>query len=248
MRRISSLFYSCMAYPITRRIFGPFLRTFITSVSGTEYIPKNEPFILVSNHISQVDPLFLTITILPYCDNRKVHFISVQREMPQWVKKHIAEKWAACILLDTQNKSASIDQGIEVLQGGGVVGIFPEGTRNPYEHMISRGHTGAIRMALATGITIIPVGIHTDGESHKRNKHNHIISDWKDAVRNYIFKKNHFDIVIGRPISLKKTDITTISYETLRTETDTLMETISTLSKRPYRSKYIPLHFYSKKS
>jgi 1-acyl-sn-glycerol-3-phosphate acyltransferase len=46
----------------------------------------------------------------------------------------------------------------EVLEQGGVFGIYPEGTRTR-DGDLHRGHTGVARLALRTGAPIVPVGM-----------------------------------------------------------------------------------------
>jgi 1-acyl-sn-glycerol-3-phosphate acyltransferase len=44
----------------------------------------------------------------------------------------------------------------EVLIGGGVLGIYPEGTRSP-DGRLYRGHTGVARLAVQCGVPVVPV-------------------------------------------------------------------------------------------
>jgi len=45
-----------------------------------------------------------------------------------------------------------------ILEGGGVWGIHPEGTRSP-DGRLYRGRTGAVRVALATGAPLVPIAL-----------------------------------------------------------------------------------------
>jgi len=47
---------------------------------------------------------------------------------------------------------------IDILESGGGVAIFPEGTRSP-DGRLYKGHTGVARLALATGAPVVPVGL-----------------------------------------------------------------------------------------
>jgi 1-acyl-sn-glycerol-3-phosphate acyltransferase len=47
---------------------------------------------------------------------------------------------------------------MEVLEAGGVFGIYPEGTRTR-DGKLHRGHTGVARLALRTGAPIVPIGL-----------------------------------------------------------------------------------------
>ena len=53
---------------------------------------------------------------------------------------------------------SALDAGTAVLETGGVLGIYPEGTRSP-DGRLYRGKTGVARIALATGAPIVPVAM-----------------------------------------------------------------------------------------
>jgi 1-acyl-sn-glycerol-3-phosphate acyltransferase len=53
---------------------------------------------------------------------------------------------------------ASLRKGIEILEDGKLLGIYPEGTRTP-DGRLYRGKTGPVRLSLRTGVPIIPVAM-----------------------------------------------------------------------------------------
>ena len=57
----------------------------------------------------------------------------------------------------------------DVLERGGVFGIYPEGTRTR-DGYLHRGHTGVARLALATGAPIVPVGLVATDECQPTDK------------------------------------------------------------------------------
>jgi 1-acyl-sn-glycerol-3-phosphate acyltransferase len=52
----------------------------------------------------------------------------------------------------------SVTAAVETVRSGKLVGIFPEGTRSP-DGRLHRGKTGVARIALASGVPVIPAGI-----------------------------------------------------------------------------------------
>lgn len=58
---------------------------------------------------------------------------------------------------------AALEEGMRLLRAGRTVMIFPEGEISP-EGGFKRPHTGAARLALATGAPVVPVGISVDGK------------------------------------------------------------------------------------
>jgi 1-acyl-sn-glycerol-3-phosphate acyltransferase len=59
---------------------------------------------------------------------------------------------------DADAASAALRTGVRVLQGGALLGIYPEGTRSP-DGRLYRGKTGVARMALEAGVPVIPVAM-----------------------------------------------------------------------------------------
>ena len=47
-----------------------------------------------------------------------------------------------------------------MLNAGGSIGIFPEGTYSPQDGTFHEPRSGAARLALKTGVAVIPVGIY----------------------------------------------------------------------------------------
>ncbi len=56
---------------------------------------------------------------------------------------------------------AALEEGMRLLRAGRTVMIFPEGVISP-DDSFAKAHTGVARLALATGVPVIPVGISLD--------------------------------------------------------------------------------------
>jgi 1-acyl-sn-glycerol-3-phosphate acyltransferase len=54
------------------------------------------------------------------------------------------------------------DAGKQLLQAGRTLAVFPEGSVSPLEGGLYPPRTGVARLALETGVPVIPVGIHLD--------------------------------------------------------------------------------------
>jgi 1-acyl-sn-glycerol-3-phosphate acyltransferase len=59
----------------------------------------------------------------------------------------------------SQPGMSSIKTSVSILREGGVLGVFPEGTRQKGQWEIGFLHTGVLRIAKMAGTEIIPVGI-----------------------------------------------------------------------------------------
>ncbi len=151
-----------MFYWVMKRIFiGPLLKLlFRPWVKGMENIPDEGPAILASNHLSFSDSVFLPVAV-----SRPVVFLA---KSEYFTGKGLKGKLTATFFRLTNQlpmdrsggaaSATSLDGGIEVLNKGGLLGIYPEGTRSP-DGRLYRGKTGIAKLALATGVPVLPVAM-----------------------------------------------------------------------------------------
>ncbi|MDT3399039.1 lysophospholipid acyltransferase family protein [Streptomyces sp. B1866] len=136
--------------------------TFRPWVEGLENVPAEGPAILASNHLSFSDSFFLPAVL-----DRKVTFIAkAEYFTAPGVKGRLTAaffKGVGQLPVDRSGArgagEAAVRSGIEVLEHGGLFGIYPEGTRSP-DGRLYRGKPGGLaRVALATGAPVIPVAM-----------------------------------------------------------------------------------------
>jgi 1-acyl-sn-glycerol-3-phosphate acyltransferase len=143
-------------YPVARALLSPVFRTFWkVKVQGLEHIPETGGAIFCPNHTSVIDSFFLPL-VLP----RRITFVGKAEYMDSWKTKYIFPA-IGMIPIDRGGGSASeraLTTAARVLESGEFFGIYPEGTR-ARDGRLHRGHTGPARLALRTGVPIIPVGL-----------------------------------------------------------------------------------------
>ncbi|GAA2234311.1 lysophospholipid acyltransferase family protein [Streptomyces amakusaensis] len=131
-------------------------------VEGLENIPVDGPAILASNHLSFSDSFFLPAVL-----DRKVTFVAKAEYFTSpGVKGRLTAaffKGVGQLPVDRSGArgaaEAAIKAGIEVVERGGLFGIYPEGTRSP-DGRLYRGKPGGLgRVALATGAPVIPIAM-----------------------------------------------------------------------------------------
>ncbi|MEI5032975.1 lysophospholipid acyltransferase family protein [Streptomyces sp. S1A(2023)] len=132
-------------------------------VEGLENIPERGPAILASNHLSFSDSFFLPAVL-----DRKVTFIAkAEYFTAPGVKGKLTAaffKGVGQLPVDRSGArgagEAAIKAGIQVVESGGLFGIYPEGTRSP-DGRLYRGKPGGLArgVALATGAPVIPVAM-----------------------------------------------------------------------------------------
>ena len=143
-----------MAYWVLKVLLTPLLRLVFTVRSeGTQHVPASGPVILASNHRSFSDSVFLPLVV-----NRRVTFVAKAEYFESW-KTAWFFRAVGMIPLKREGGSASqraLAAAAEVLSSGGVLGIYPEGTRSP-DGRLYRGHTGVARLSIKCQAPVIPV-------------------------------------------------------------------------------------------
>ena len=143
-----------MAYWVLKILLTPVLRlVFRVRSEGTHHVPRQGAAILASNHRSFIDSIFLPLVV-----RRRVTFVAKAEYFESW-KTAWFFRAVGMIPLKRGGGSASeraLAAAREVLDSGGVLGIYPEGTRSP-DGRLYKGHTGAARLARDCGAPIIPV-------------------------------------------------------------------------------------------
>jgi 1-acyl-sn-glycerol-3-phosphate acyltransferase len=128
-------------------------------VSGAGNIPAG-PAILVSNHLSFSDPFLLGAVL-----SRRLTFLAKSAYFTApgvrgWLTARFL-RGLGQLAIDRDNgrmARAALDAGVQVLRQGGLLVIYPEGTRSP-DGRLYRGRTGVARMALAAGVPVVPVAM-----------------------------------------------------------------------------------------
>jgi 1-acyl-sn-glycerol-3-phosphate acyltransferase len=126
-------------------------------VEGDERIPRTGPFILVSNHCSNLDPEILGWAIGKRT-NRLIHFMA-KAEMRSWpVLGWLASQSGVYFVRRGEGDRSAQRFSLEALAAGRPIALFPEGTRSRDGHL-KAGKSGAAFLAMRSGAPLLPVGI-----------------------------------------------------------------------------------------
>jgi 1-acyl-sn-glycerol-3-phosphate acyltransferase len=124
-------------------------RRISVTVHGVEHVPASGPVILASNHVGVADGPLLAIY-----GPRPVHALTKQEMFDGRLGRFLLR--SGQVPLDRFNSDpAAVKACLRVLRDGGVVGIFPEGSRGSGE--FHRFHRGAAYLGLVSGAPIVPV-------------------------------------------------------------------------------------------
>ena len=158
-------------YGFARGLVALAMRIFFrrTIVRGAENVPERGPLILAANHPSSVIDAFS----IGLATSRKVHFLarSTMFDAP-WRARLLARLGVLPIhrKLDAAERMAgnveSFRRCYELLEAGGVIGIFPEGISH-VDPQVKEMRTGAVRIGLeaearrgfSLGVRVVPIGL-----------------------------------------------------------------------------------------
>ncbi|OYW71586.1 MAG: hypothetical protein B7Z24_02150 [Pseudomonadales bacterium 32-42-5] len=134
-------------------------RWFRVRLEGAENIPEGG-CILAGNHLDAGDTFSLPALIGPQVTfpAKKELFEGkgFKRRFVAWFLRAVGQ--APIDRAGGRQSAATLGSVEEILAKGGVVAIFPEGTRSPDGHLY-KGHTGVARLALTSGKPVLPVGL-----------------------------------------------------------------------------------------
>jgi 1-acyl-sn-glycerol-3-phosphate acyltransferase len=141
-----------VTYWVLKLFLTPILRFFYkVRIEGLENVPKHGPVIVASNHVSFCDSVFLPLVLW-----RRVTFVAKAEYFDDpktaWIFRALGQ-------IPIRRDGGTASRGAllaakDVLDSGGVFGIYPEGTRSP-DGRLYRGHTGIARLALQTGAPVV---------------------------------------------------------------------------------------------
>jgi 1-acyl-sn-glycerol-3-phosphate acyltransferase len=149
------------AYGLVRLVLRPVLQLlFRPAVEGASNLPVSGPYIIAGNHLSFADHFFP-----PLLTAQKITYLAKSEFFTETGVKGRAKRLffesVGMVPIDRRDGSAAqaaLSRGMEILAAGGIVGIYPEGTRSP-DGRLYRGKTGVARLALAAGVKIVPVAL-----------------------------------------------------------------------------------------
>jgi 1-acyl-sn-glycerol-3-phosphate acyltransferase len=125
------------------------LAAFRLHVHGRERIPARGPVVLVANHSAMIDgPLLFGLL-------RRRSVYLVKHEMFHGPLGWFLSRIGQLRLRRGEPDRAPLLAAVRVLRGGGVVGVFPEGTRGAGD--VASAQHGAVWLARSSGAVLLPV-------------------------------------------------------------------------------------------
>jgi 1-acyl-sn-glycerol-3-phosphate acyltransferase len=148
------------------------------------------PKLIVANHPSTTDPFYL-LTLFP----QPLSMLIIEHAFHAPLFGSILH-FSGHIPVQAADKHAAFEAAQYRLQNGQSVVVFPEGDLSPREGGSLPAHSGAARLALSTGATVIPIGIYL-----KRERARRFISKFGDkSETGYWFLRGSYGMTIGKPM------------------------------------------------
>ncbi|MCA1830264.1 MAG: 1-acyl-sn-glycerol-3-phosphate acyltransferase [Actinobacteria bacterium] len=213
--------YSRAAYRAIKTSLGAAMnRLYRVEVEGLHNVPADGSGIVAANHISFVDSLFIPMVI-----PRRVTYLAKAEYWDSWKTRWFFDLVGQIPVRrdDSAKALAALEAGLRVLNKGGLLGIYPEGTRSP-DGCLYRGKTGVARMAAEADCPVIPVGLVGTREIMPKEAK---LPNFRGAVT----------LRFGEPMRVSKDEVDDGPLA-LRTFVDSLMYEIRRLSGQEYRDEY----------
>ena len=193
-------------YELTKAVLRVVTRpAFAVTVDGEDRVPRSGGLVVAANHRSYLDPPLLG-TWFP----RTIHYMAKRELFAIPIFGPLIAAVHAFPVDREKSDLGSVRRALRIIKDGGVVGIFPEGTRNIAGDARAKG--GAVLLAALARCPLIPVAL--VGTQH--------------AVRR--LRGSRVRVVIGEPIAFQGSANKPTKAE-LTQWTDLVSKTISGLAE-----------------
>lgn len=129
-------------------------------VQGLEHLPRSGAAILASNHLAVADSFYLPLVV-----SRRITFLAKAEYFTGTGLKGRFQRWFYTVAgqvpidrTDADSAQSALTTAQRILDAGKLLGMYPEGTRSP-DGRLYKGKTGIARLALETGVPVIPVAM-----------------------------------------------------------------------------------------
>ncbi|EAX46543.1 1-acyl-sn-glycerol-3-phosphate acyltransferases [Thermosinus carboxydivorans Nor1] len=141
-------------YSFLRWLLRLFFRlVFRWKVTGTANIPREGGVIIAANHVSLWDP-----PVIGCAMDRRISFMAKEELFAIPVFNWIIAKLGAFPVRRGAADRTAIRTAVAILEAGGVLGVFPEGTRSR-TGKLGAAEPGVAMLALKTGAPIVPCAV-----------------------------------------------------------------------------------------
>lgn len=194
-------------YSVAQWLPRTFWRSLSTlDVSGVENVPRSGPFLLISNHQSNLDPILIQ-AVCP----RRVHAMAKSTQFAVPLIARLMKRLHSFPVRRYQTDPQAVRVVLRRLSEGEGVAIYIEGERT-WDGRLQPPRLGTVRLALKAGVPIVPTIIRGSYDAWPR---------WDSRVQ---FRP--ITITFGPPIRLPHLDRKADREAALPSATATLMDVL----------------------
>ena len=151
-------FLTPLFYKAIMSVAPPLVRS-ISNVryEGLDRIPSSGPAILAGNHTSHIDPIVKIMGA-----RRPVHYLAKAEHFDDATMSKLMTSTGQIETERDIGAAGALARAVDVLGSGGLMGIFPEGTRSRRSDppFLARGKTGVARLAARfPDVPVVPMAI-----------------------------------------------------------------------------------------
>jgi len=151
----------CEPYHALRHLFRPGAFPGVRfDIDGVEHIPDSGPVLLAANHRSYFDVVPLGVVVARM--GRPVRFLAKQEIFDAPVVGQLARALGGIPVDRTGGTTSPMADATAALEAGEAVLVLPQGTiprGEAFFDPVLVGKTGTVRMAMATGAPVVPIGL-----------------------------------------------------------------------------------------
>lgn len=147
-------------YRVMKLGVGFLMRTYLpTTILGLEHIPSSGGLIIASNHLSILD-----VPLLGYAIGREARFPAKPELFTHAMLSRFLLALGGFPIARGEGDRKALSFSEQVLLQGGILSIFPEGTRSR-DGGLRPFHRGVALLAMSTGVPIVPAAIQGSDQS-----------------------------------------------------------------------------------
>lgn len=141
-------------YYLVRVLITPFLRLwFRMHIAGAEHVPATGAAIVAPNHKSFFDSFFIALAT-----KRHLRFMG-KTELFEGRRGRLLVRLGAFPVRRGESDADALETAREILRQGGLLALFPEGTRVRDPAALGSPRRGAGRLAIEAGAPLVPCAI-----------------------------------------------------------------------------------------
>ncbi len=144
---------------LVNRLGGLFRRMYKLNVIGEENVPADGAFVLGCNHTALFDPIMLILSV-----PRTIRFMAKKESFKTPVIGRLMAKLGMIPVNRGTADLKAMKASLSCLKEGGVIGIFPQGTRCPgVDPETTKPKDGVAMLSYRTNSPVLPAFIVTKG-------------------------------------------------------------------------------------